>query len=164
MLTVTEWNLRLMIQQWWGKQNSFHRFVGAEYVCQGHKKNEGVNRRCVDSLFVKWRRNGKQMWRMNHVCRREKNEWCRSHWRFKGKHVFHGAGVGESPGSCASFRNFLKNMTPRKERKKGWWQRNSEEEGRQVVRVCVRCPWSLWKCWWNHPLGRIQERVDVTWR
>ena len=42
-----------------------------------------------------------------------------SNWGFKRKCVLNGAGVGESTGSCVSFRD-LKNITPRKERKRGW--------------------------------------------
>lgn len=62
-----------------------------------------------------------------------------SNWGFERKCVLNGAVVGESAGSCVSFRD-LKNITPRKERKRGWWQRKSEGDVRKVMRVYVGCP------------------------
>lgn len=49
-----------------------------------------------------------------------------SNWGFKRKCVLNGAVVGESTGSCVSFRD-LKNITPRKERKGAGGRENPRE-------------------------------------
>lgn len=62
-----------------------------------------------------------------------------SNWGFKRKCVLNGAVVGESTGSCVSFRDFKKYYSKKGE-ERGWWQRKSEGDVRKVMRVYVGCP------------------------